>query len=61
MFIVAAILRLLLMDFPVRYLSKTMPGWLAIVAVSLLCCVDLGLYGLGFQVVNQGSAMLRRS
>ncbi|APD48812.1 AI-2E family transporter [Synechococcus sp. CS-602] len=58
MFIVAAILAIL-MDFPVRYLSKTMPRWLAIVASSLaVAALILGFIAiLGFQVVNQGSAL----
>jgi len=58
-FIIAAILAVL-MDFPVRYLSKTMPRWLAIVASSLaVAALILGFVAmLGFQVVNQGSALV---
>jgi len=60
MFIVAAILAIL-MDFPVRYLSKTMPRWLAIVASSLaVAALILGFIAiLGFRSSTRAVHLLR--
>ncbi|NQV09802.1 MAG: AI-2E family transporter [Cyanobacteria bacterium] len=58
-FILSAILAVL-MDFPVRFLTKSMPRWLAILMTCLAVAgLILGFAAiLGFQVISQGNALI---